>query len=187
MSIIGHDKYILSKYTDDDIYQMSNVWRYSGRLIHKAENLAEHSFYVAFNVHRLGEEFGVDAERVNKACKIALCHDCGEIYTGDIPHSLKVYSPKIKDISEELEVKLIKENFPVFGESFESFNNREDEVVTLLVELADVSDVIMFIDRETRLGNIDNDILGIRSESIERFVKLSMQLETELKKEREGK
>ena len=52
----------------------------------------------------------------------------------------------------------------------------EDEIVCTLVETADCMDVIMFIDREEQLGNKDGDILEIRAECTERFVKLTTKL-----------
>lgn len=176
MSVIGHDKFALSSAVDRELYKMSNIWRYNSRLIMKSENLAEHSFYVAFKVYELGYKLGIDEARIAKAAKIALCHDCGEIYTGDLPHSLKIYSPEIKKISEQLEVELIAKNFPFFGEDFRSFAERDDEIVTTLVETADCIDVIMYIDREEQLGNRDEDILQIRAECSERFVRLSTKL-----------
>jgi len=181
--IIGHDQYKLNNVVDKELYKMSNIWRYSSRLIQKPENLAEHSFYVAFKVYELGYAYGISEERINKAAKIALCHDCGEIYTGDLPHSLKAYSPDIKRISEELEVKLIGENFKWFGQDFKDFMERKDEVVCCLVEIADIIDVIMFIDREESLGNKDPDILDIRTEITERYVKAIMHFEEVLEAE----
>lgn len=174
--VIGHDKYALSNAVDRELYRMSDIWRYNSRLIHRDENLAEHSFYVAFKVYELGYMFGIDDARIAKAAKIALCHDCGEIYTGDLPHSLKVYSPEIKDISEQLEVKLISENFKFFKNDFKEFIDKKDEIVTTLVEAADCLDVIMFIDREEQLGNRNEDILQIRAECSERYIRLYEKL-----------
>lgn len=182
--IIGHASYKLDAAVDKELYKMSNIWRYSSRLIHKPENLAEHSYYVAVKVQQLGYAFGISEERITKAMKIALCHDLGEIYTGDIPHSLKTYSPEICKLSEELELKLISENFPYFSKEFSDFVTDVDPVVTTLVVLADVADVIMFIDREESLGNKDPDILQIRSESNERYIKLTIKLEELLKAEK---
>ena len=182
--IIGHNKYRLSNTVDKELYKMSNIWRYSSRLIHKPENLAEHSFYVAFKVYEIGYVYGIDEARIAKAAKIALCHDCGEIYTGDLPHSLKAYSPEIKALSEQLEVKLIAENFKWFGDDFKDFVEKKDKIVCGLVEIADMLDVIMFIDREETLGNRDPDIIGIRSEIHERYVNAITNFEKALEEER---
>lgn len=185
--VIGHDKYKLNNVVDKELYKMSNIWRYSSRLIHKPENLAEHSFYVTFKVYELGYTYNIEPERIAKAAKIALCHDCGEIYTGDLPHSLKVYSPEIKKLSEELEVKLISENFKFFGQDFKDYIEHKDEVVCKLVEIADIIDVIMFIDREDSLGNRDPDIQDIRLEITERYVKAITEFEKILEDERGNK
>ena len=175
--IIGSEKYRLDKAVNKELYKMSNIWRYSGRLVLKPENLAEHSYYVTMKVIELGQFYKFSEEDIFKAIKIALCHDLGEIYTGDIPHSLKTYSPEIKRVSEKLEVELIKENFPYFGEVFEEFEAKADLKISYLVELADIADVIMFIDREESLGNKDPDIIQIRAECSERYVRTSTLLE----------
>lgn len=175
--VIGHENYSIGKVMNRELYKMSNIWRYSSRLIQKPENLAEHSFYVAFKIYEFGYMYNLPEDIIAKAVKIALCHDCGEIYTGDLPHSLKIYSPSIKALSEELEVKLIKENFPCFSEDFEKFMSEKDTIVSKLVEIGDVIDVIMFIDREETLGNKDEDILQIRNECYERYFKLITEFE----------
>lgn len=175
--IIGHDKFMLSDTIDRELYKMSSIWRYNSRLVHKQENLAEHSFYVAFKVYELGYKFGIDEDRINKAVKIALCHDCGELYTGDLPHSLKVFSPEIKKIAEKLEVDLISQHFKYFADDFKAFSQREDELVCTLVETADCLDVIMYIDRERQLGNNDSDVIDIQTECTERYIRLATKLE----------
>lgn len=175
--VVGKDKFILNVEKDRELYKMSNIWRYSGRLIQKPENLAEHSFYVAFKVLELGSHFNIPEDKIIKALRIALCHDIGEIYTGDLPHNLKMYSPKIKEISEQLEVELISKNFEFFSNDFKDFADRKDEIVCTLVDLADCADVLMFIDREELLGNKHEDIMQIRTECYERFTRISMKLE----------
>lgn len=175
--IVGHESFSITKAIDTELYKMSNIWRYTSRLILKPENLAEHSYYVAVNVLKFGNLYNLSESQINKAIRIALAHDTGEIFTGDIPHNLKEYSPEVKKISEELEVKLIGENFPFFKQEFEDFYNNIDPVVTKLVELADVADVIAYINREETLGNRDEDILQIRAECNERFIKIKLELE----------
>lgn len=187
MSIIGHEEFAIAKVVDTELYKMSNIWRYTSRLILKPENLAEHSYYVAANVMKFGAALNLPEEQINKAVRIALAHDTGEVFTGDIPHNLKIYSSDIKRISEELEVKLIGENFPYFKKDFEDFYNNIDPIVTKLVELADVADVIMYINREETLGNRDEDILQIRAECNERYIKIKLELDDLVKQQKEQK
>lgn len=185
--IVGHEKFSITKAIDTELYKMSNVWRYTSRLILRPENLAEHSYYVATNVVKFGKILGISEDKINKAVRVALAHDCAETFTSDLPHNLKEYSPELKNICEELEVKLISEHFSYFKDEFLAFYNNEDPVVTKLVELADVIDVIMFVNREETLGNRDEDILQIRSECNERFIKIKLELEELLEKEQNAK
>lgn len=180
MAVVGHDLFSITKAVDPNLYKMSNVWRYTSRLVIKPENLAEHSYYVAANVVKFGKLLNISEDKINTAVRIALAHDCAETFTSDLPHNLKEYSSELKKICEELEVKLIGEHFPYFKKEFDSFYNEEDMVVNKLVELADVVDVIMYINREETLGNRDEDILQIRAECNERFIKIKLELENML-------
>lgn len=174
--VIGHDRYSLSGIYNTDIYRMSDVWRYGTRLVNRQENIAEHSYYVIFKVYDLGAKYNVPEDKINKAARIAVCHDCGEIYTGDLPYSLKFYSPEIKEKSEELEIRLIKENFPIFGKDFEDFITNKDPIVTTLVKAADAYSAVLFTTREEQLGNRNNDILQVKLECTERYIKLIEEL-----------
>ncbi len=187
MSIVGHENFSISKAIDTELYKMSNVWRYTSRLIIRPENLAEHSYYVATNVVKFGKLLGVSEDRINKAVRVALAHDTAETLTSDLPHNLKEYSPELNKICEELEVKLISEYFPYFKDDYLDFYNDVDPMVNLLVKLADVVDVIMFINREETLGNRDEDILQIRAECNERFIKIKLDLIEALEKEKGNK
>ena len=187
MSIVGHENFSISKAIDTELYKMSNVWRYTSRLIIRPENLAEHSYYVATNVVKFGKLLGVSEDRINKAVRVALAHDTAETLTSDLPHNLKEYSPELNKICEELEVKLISEYFPYFKDEYLDFYNNVDPIVNLLVKLADVVDVIMFINREETLGNRDEDILQIRAECNERFIKIKLDLIEALEKEKGNK
>ena len=101
--------------------------------------------------------------------------------------AISEYSPELNKICEELEVKLISEYFPYFKDEYLDFYNNVDPIVNLLVKLADVVDVIMFINREETLGNRDEDILQIRAECNERFIKIKLDLIEALEKEKGNK
>lgn len=184
--IVGQEKYLLRASLDREIYKMSDVIRYNGRLVIKTENLAEHSYYVAMNIYKLARMFNIDEQTVNKAIKIALCHDLGEIFTGDLPHSIKAYSPEINNIAKQLEIDIMKEQFPYFAEDFESYATQKESILTVLVEAADCLDVLAYIDREEQLGNKSDEIVQIKAESSERYVKLIEKLKHLIEKEKDN-
>lgn len=174
--VLGTNKYILNDISNTEIYRMSDVWRYGTRVVNRQENIAEHSYYVIYKVYELGAKYNISNEKIAKAARIATCHDCGEIYTGDLPYSLKFYSPEIKKASEQIEKDLIKEHFPIFAQDFEDFVNNTDPLITTLVKAADAYSAIMYITREEELGNKNNDIIQIRFECTERYIKLCTKL-----------
>lgn len=183
-NILGSDNYSLLKVQNSTIQNMSNIVRYNGRTVHKSENLAEHSYYVAYFVYELGEMFKISQAQINKAVKIAICHDMGEIYTGDLPHSLKAYSSEIDNLATNIEEKMIHQNFTTFSKSFHAFRTEQDELVTTLVKAADCADVLMYINRERALGNQDVDVLHIYAESSERYIKLLEKLKSLTKEDK---
>lgn len=183
-NILGSDNYSLLKVQNSTIQNMSNIVRYNGRTVHKTENLAEHSYYVAYFVYELGEMFKLTQTQINKAVKIAICHDIGELYTGDLPHSLKAFSPEIDRLTSLIEEKTIHQNFPTFSKSFHAFRTEQDEIVSTLVKAADCADVLMYINRERALGNQDTDVLHIYAESSERYIKLLEKLKSLTKEDK---
>ncbi len=72
----------------------------------QSENLKEHSYDVSVITHALltiaNTEFGKGFD-VNYGATLALYHDCGEIFTGDLPTPVKYKSPEIKEAYAELE------------------------------------------------------------------------------------
>ena len=184
--IVGQEKYLLRTSLDRELYKMSDIIRYNGRLVIKTENLAEHSYYVAMNIYKLAQMFNIEETIVNKAIKIALCHDLGEIFTGDLPHSIKVYSPEINSISKQLEIDIMKEQFPYFAEDFERYVTQKESLLTVLVETADCLDVLAYVDREEQLGNRSDEIAQIKAESSERYIKLIEKLKKLIEKEKQN-
>lgn len=70
------------------------------------ENIAEHSFFVSVLAHALAcikrDIFGEDLSP-EKASSLALLHDAGEIFTGDMPTPIKYYNPEMRKIYGEIE------------------------------------------------------------------------------------
>ena len=172
---------ILEKYGKIDIMKMSQLIRYNNKMVAKTENLAEHSFYVAHAVMRLGHDFKIPKEITEKAVCMAITHDIAEVQTGDIIHNIKAKSDLIKHESERLELYYHEKYFPETFNYFKEYMDETDELASLLVKTADAVSVLMYINREIAFGNTTEDIKKIQYNINERLTRLFDEL-----KEKQG-
>jgi len=137
-----------------DPIQMQGLIRYANRVRIKDEDLAQHSYSVAFYCFTIAEEFGISYEDRNKAIAMAIIHDIGEVYTSDLPHDVKYDNPELKELCDKLECNYIYKNIP---EVYELWNELEDKqnktIPSIMVKLADSMSVKAYAERELSLGN----------------------------------
>jgi 5'-deoxynucleotidase YfbR-like HD superfamily hydrolase len=155
--------------------RMSNMKRFNTAIRVHQESVAEHSFYVAMYTARLIEIFLSDVKGVDNVADVqyfkyittmkALTHDVHEIVLSDIPHNVKKTYPLIDQASNEVEKDFNDEFFrPIYTNDF---NEKEDIISNLIVELADVLAVIEYSQFELSLGNKSFD--DILESAITRF------------------
>ena len=83
------DLNVLDLYGDIFPMIMTQQVRYNNRHRIHNEDLAQHSFMVAYNILKIGFNYNIDSSIVYKACAMAIVHDCPEMFTSDIPHDCK--------------------------------------------------------------------------------------------------
>lgn len=173
------DLNILDKYGDTFPLVLGDMKRYNNRIKIKSESIAEHSFFVAYNILRIGYEYKINSNIINEAVSIAIAHDYPEVFTSDLPHDCKQKYPELKSILSKIELNFIKEEMP---ELFDQYNKllNEKSITTLLVILADAISVLQYCNREIELGNNTNDIKIIHNESAERVIQLFEKLRKEI-------
>jgi len=136
---------------------LSGITRFSRRLKARQENVAEHSFYVAFIAMQLCQEYKVGEVESALAIKYALCHDVPELILDDINHDVKRKYPQIKEILADEELRLLCElDGGTYGDLYHTHTSTEGSdgyVARLIVELADAHAVFLYIQAEGRLGN----------------------------------
>lgn len=134
----------------------SSVTRWQGvPLIAKRNNIAEHSFAVAFyadliyNKCRL-YEFGIDKGNLLSYC---LIHDLGETVTGDIPTSAKQRVPEIKAVLDKIENDFMENDLGLI------YSPPTDEI-KFICKVADYICVALELVEEVHLGNTSQPILN---------------------------
>jgi putative hydrolase of HD superfamily len=167
----------LDKYGDTFPLVLADMKRYNNRIKIKSESIAEHSFFVAYNILKLGYDYKLSAEVVNEAVAMAITHDYPEAFTSDIPHDCKQSSPELKAILTTIELKFLREQMPELLERYRKLESEPDSFATLLVDLGDAISVLQYSNREIELGNRTEDMKIIHNEVCSRVTKLFSKLE----------
>ena len=134
-----------------EIYALKSMHRYNNKPKIAVENVAEHMYFTSVITMKLNEFYKFD---LLKALQMALIHDLGEIYVGDMTHDVKNKYPKLKEILFTAESSAIKEKFGEhYVELFKEFEVEQKTPEALVVEMADVLSVIQYCHQELLLGN----------------------------------
>lgn len=153
---------------DTNILKMSDLMRYNGRYKIKNENIAEHSFYVGYNVLNICHKYNIPDEIKLKALEFAVIHDIPELYTNDICYITKRDNPKLAAILDEVERDFVENEMPEIKDAFIKLQESKCSIEHLILKLADSLSVQQFANRELALGNKSDDMLEIERESRER-------------------
>lgn len=172
---------VLDLYGDIFPMIMTQQVRYNNRHRIHNEDLAQHSFMVAYNILKIAYNYNIPKEETYKACAMAIIHDLEETYTSDIPHDCKVKYPKLKEVLTEIEQDFIDNEMPEVKELFDEYSRGEGLAVSL-VELGDAISVLQYVNRELIHGNKHIDMQIIKNEVSLRIVKLFEKLDKEVEK-----
>lgn len=137
----------------DKLMTLSTLIRYNNSFHIRNESVAEHSFYVAFYTMKICSILQVNSDVENLALKTAIIHDVHESELSDIPHDIKANNKQIEDFCLEFEKSFNKKYFPEIDKSFSSISEDEAKLVKIIVELADIIDVLQFARHEIKIGN----------------------------------
>lgn len=162
---------ILDRYGDTFPLILADMKRYNNRIKIKDENIAEHSFFVAYNILKIGYDYKLSKEVVNEAVAMAIVHDYPEVFTSDIPHDCKQSHPELRDILSKVERDFIEKQMPELLDRYDKLND-EYSLSTILVELGDAISVLQYSNREISLGNSTEDMRIIYNEVCSRVTRL---------------
>lgn len=141
--------------------RMSHVSRYSATSVHRKENIAEHSWWVAFISMIVADDLlskGVDISLM-KVMSRALVHDLDECLSGDIIRTFKYSNPALSE-----EIKIAAEQNMVdltsgYGVSTGGWVRamwlaaKEDTLEGQTVAFADMATVAFYCRQEDESGN----------------------------------
>ncbi len=136
--------------TDDILYNLKFITRYSNIPRIRDESVAEHSFFVAAICISLLPNYP-DAN-VGKVLLMANIHDWAEAEVDDIAHNIKRDYPAVKQALKKAEEKAMRRYHPNIIAAYHEY----EECRTLearIVKYADIKQCIQYLDTEVKLGN----------------------------------
>lgn len=172
---------ILDYFGDTYPLIMTRQVRYNNRNRIHDEDLAQHSFVVAYNILKIAYKYNIPDDITYKATAMAIVHDYPETYTADIPHDCKVKYPELRELLAKIEIEFIREEVPELKKLFKEYQEGKS-IETILVDLGDAISVLQYVNREINHGNRDKDMEIIKNEVSARVINLSNSLQESLKK-----
>ena len=145
-----------------DPIQMHGIIRYANRVRIKDEDLAQHSYSVAYYCFDIAYDYDIPDKIRNEAIAMAIIHDIGECFTSDLPHDVKYENPELKDLCEKLERKYV-DKLPSCRELWYKFQDN-DSIQSIMVKLGDSLSAKSYVERELALGNNTDVMKNIQKE-----------------------
>ena len=175
------DLNVLDLYGDIFPLIMTQQVRYNNRHRIHNEDLAQHSFMVAYNILKIGYNYpDIPKEDIYRACSMAIVHDCPEMFTSDVPHDCKTKHPELRSMLSDIEHEFIEEEMPELKLLYDEYSEGTT-ISFILVELGDAISVLQYVNREIIHGNKHEDMQIIKNEVSLRIVKLFEKLDKEIK------
>ena len=155
-----------------DPIQMHGIIRYANRVRIKDEDLAQHSFGVAYYCFQICHQYGLPEDIMYKAVSMGVIHDIGECFTSDLPHDVKYENPELKELCDKLERKYVHEQLPSsVADLWEELEDKENpSLAGAIVKLGDSLSVNAYVDREIELGNTSPIICEIKTDIQKRIM-----------------
>ena len=172
---------VLDIYGKVDMLILSSQVRYNNRVRIKNEDLAQHSYFVAYNILKVAYDYNIPKNISEEAICRALVHDLDEQYTSDIPHDCKVEYPQLRELVKQIGLRYIEQEAPEAVSYFIDYSNKND-LPNLLVDIGDALSVLQYTNRELLLGNKTEDMEIISNEIKARVIRLFDELEVEVSK-----
>lgn len=151
---------LLSEESIMNEYPLKKIIRYNHRNRIQDESVAEHTCFVSLFCLKIMSQLSLTHEQERKVLILAALHDTCESKTSDIPHDVKEKYPEMQMILDKIENDYYEENWkPYLSDVFEP-----EEIVYIILKLADAYSVLQWCINERKLGNISNCICEINEE-----------------------
>lgn len=143
-----------------DVRRLSYVDRYTSIPVNIKENVAEHSYWVAFYAALIHQEVSSDTSLYAPIVTYALVHDIVECVSGDLVRTFKYSTEELKQAVDSAEEKLVS-GFPAEVRSLMALpwtliqHEGDNSYVKSVVKLADFVSLHQYMVREITRGNVE--------------------------------
>lgn len=145
---------------NSNLQRLSHIRRYAALPVHRAENVAEHSFYCILYASLIARDLIAQGLEVNheQVMVKALHHDLEEAMTGDIIRSFKYTTPELRaEIQKAGEIhmqELTKQLGDAKDITYTSWaTSKDDSIEGHIVKLADQLCLVAYLREEILSGN----------------------------------
>lgn len=155
-----HSAIDLNRALQGPVRRLSHIQRYSSMPVIRGENVAEHSWQVAFYSYVIGQDLIARgyAVRLDVLLSRAILHDLSEAMSGDIIRSYKYGTEQMAEATAHADLanmKVLAEDFgSISGDILEDWETAKDsDLEGGVVRLADLLCVVTYCAEEYRMGN----------------------------------
>lgn len=152
-------------------YTLEHTKRYSMKPVVHQESVATHSFFVALGVLMLSNTYKFD---VDKAVKMAICHDLAEMEISDVNHLVKKNFPVVAKALKLAEHDIVQ-GFPEQVRDYCTMYH-DGSPEALVVHYADALQCLQYSSNEMGLGN-GGYMVDVYENSNKRLAELEEKLE----------
>ncbi|HIX01538.1 MAG TPA: HD domain-containing protein [Candidatus Ligilactobacillus excrementigallinarum] len=151
----------INEIINDKLASMNSVHRQSTITTIKSENIAQHSFFVAYYALKIAKVLDLSREIQGEITIEALIHDIAESSSSDVPSNVKYQVPGLKQMLDKAEDFAINKYFPEIQSEFDHLREHEanGDIVGTVIKLADIIALIQFLQTERSLGNQDATLI----------------------------
>lgn len=154
-----------------DPMRMHGIIRYANRNRIKNEDLAQHSYSVAYYCFQIANEYHIKDEIRNEAIAMSIIHDIGEVFTSDLPHDIKYENPELKELCDTLERRYVNTQLPEVKDLWNKLEDKQHPTLAgAMVKLGDTLSVDAYVNREIELGNKSPIMKEIKEDVQKRIV-----------------
>jgi len=146
-----------------EVARMSRVTRYSSFPVNRMENVAEHSFWVAFISYLIAFDLREQGHRIDLGMTLrgAITHDLSEIISGDVIRSYKHTNDDVRQamkMADHINMDRVtqRDEWGATGDqTFSDWNNAKSgsTLEGQIVAFADMAAVVFYCREEDRSGN----------------------------------
>lgn len=171
---------------NDKINLMDSVHRQATISTIKQENIAQHSFHVAYYALKLSKALNLSEQLQGEIVIEALIHDIAETSISDVPSNVKHSVPELKPLLDKAEDLAIEKYFPEISDEFKKLRQDENEknIKGTIIKIADIIAFIQFCLTEEELGNKTQTLTKAKHNSTNSLTQFVERLQELIKKNR---